>query len=178
MGVKQTLISYRKISLELRYLFWLFLILKNIYVYFFFISTQASIRNVIVSGVAGRTPKNICLRCDLQFQYPAQPDTEKLEIDLRQIFFGGRPATPDTSIPQLYNQAIFGTRIRKFLNFTHAPTDKFVWIFMLKKKFKSITLPDMQMQMQMNLFDFTCQNTKLMWFNQWYQICSIIFYSF
>ena len=67
---------------------------------------------VIVSGVAGRTPKNICLRCDLQFQYPAQPDTEKLEIDLRQIFFGGRPATPDTSIPQLYNQAItavFGT---------------------------------------------------------------------
>ena len=61
---------------------------------------------VIVSGVAGRTPKNICLRCDLQFQYPAQPDTEKLEIDLRQIFFGGRPATPDTSIPQLYNQGI------------------------------------------------------------------------
>ena len=61
---------------------------------------------VIVSGVAGRPPKNICLRCDLQFQYPAQPDTEKLEIDLRQIFFGGRPATPDTSIPQLYNQAI------------------------------------------------------------------------
>ena len=78
---------------------------------------------VIVSGVAGRTPKNICLRCDLQFQYPAQPDTEKLEIDLRQIFFGGRPATPDTSIPQLYNQAIFGTRIRKCLNFTHASTD-------------------------------------------------------
>ena len=62
--------------------------------------------NVIVSGVAGRTPKNICLRCDLQFQYPAQPDTEKLEIDLRQIFFGGRPATPDTSIIRVYNQAI------------------------------------------------------------------------
>ena len=64
------------------------------------------VETVVVWEVADLTPKNIWLRCDLQFQYPAQPDTEKLEIDLRQIFFGGRPATPDTSIPQLYNQAI------------------------------------------------------------------------
>jgi hypothetical protein len=31
---------------------------------------------------------------------------KKLEIDLSQIFFGGRPATPDTSIIRVYNQAI------------------------------------------------------------------------
>ena len=122
---------------------------------------KINLETVIVSGVAGRTPKNICLRCDLQFQYPAQPDTEKLEIDLRQIFFGGRPATPDTSIPQLYNQAIFGKRIRKCLTLPHALTDKFVWVFTSKHKFKSICwIFPVKTQMQMNLFDFTCQNTK------------------
>ena len=100
---------------------------------------------VIVSGVAGRTPKNICLRCDLQFQYPAQPDTEKLEIDLRQIFFGGRPATPDTSIPQLYNQAItqysrwfLAHELKNVCLFRHCTWEQkfksICWIFPVKKK--------------------------------------------
>ena len=47
MGMNQTLISHWKMkkSLELRDQFYIFLILKNIYVYFYFISILASIRN-------------------------------------------------------------------------------------------------------------------------------------
>ena len=48
------------------------------------------------------------------------------------------------------------------LNFTQAPTDKFVWVFKSKQKFKYICwIFPVKTQMQMNLFNFTCQNTKL-----------------
>ena len=48
MGMNQTLISHLKMekkSLEMRDWFYLFLILKNIFVYFYFKTIKASIRN-------------------------------------------------------------------------------------------------------------------------------------
>ena len=48
--------------------------------------------------------------------------------------------------------------------FTQAPTDKFVWVFTSKQKFKSICwIFPVKTQMEMNLFYFTCQNTKLIY---------------
>ena len=51
---------------------------------------------MLVSGVAGRPPKNICLRSISNFSVSGCAGYWNWRSHLRQIFFGVRPATPDT----------------------------------------------------------------------------------